>query len=273
MKIDWFTVIAQAFNFLLLIWLMKHFLYKPILNAIEAREKLIATKLADADAKETEAKKEQNDFKQKNEEFDQNHTALLNQVAEEVKTERQRLLDEANKAADDLRNKGQEKLRSDALSLNQAISIRIQQEVFAIARKILTDLGATSLEESLIEAFNRHLKDMDDKSKNDIVKAIKTSSEPMLLRSAFQLSAKQQVLIQNALNKAFSPDIHIKFETESTLISGIDLTTNGHKIAWSIADYLSSLENGINELLKEKNRQKSKDAPDLDEVKPEKRSQ
>ena len=39
MKINWFTVIAQLVNFLILVWLMKRFLYKPILNAIDEREK------------------------------------------------------------------------------------------------------------------------------------------------------------------------------------------------------------------------------------------
>jgi len=59
MLIDWFTVGAQALNFLVLVWLLKHFLYKPILNAINAREKGIASKLADADTKQKEAQKEQ----------------------------------------------------------------------------------------------------------------------------------------------------------------------------------------------------------------------
>jgi len=53
MLIDWFTVGAQALNFLILVWLLKHFLYQPILNAIDAREKLIAKELADADAKKS----------------------------------------------------------------------------------------------------------------------------------------------------------------------------------------------------------------------------
>ena len=56
MLIDWFTVGAQVLNFLVLVWLMKRFLYKPILDAIDAREKGIATELADADAKKAEAK-------------------------------------------------------------------------------------------------------------------------------------------------------------------------------------------------------------------------
>ena len=62
MLIDWFTVGAQALNFIVLVWLLKRFLYKPILNAIDAREKLIAAKLADADTKVAEAKKERDAF-------------------------------------------------------------------------------------------------------------------------------------------------------------------------------------------------------------------
>ncbi len=55
MLIDWFTVVAQIVNFLILVWLLKRFLYKPILDALDAREKKIAKELADADLKKTEA--------------------------------------------------------------------------------------------------------------------------------------------------------------------------------------------------------------------------
>ncbi|HUS95178.1 MAG TPA: ATPase, partial [Hyphomicrobiaceae bacterium] len=71
MRIDWFTVIAQLFNFLILVWLLKRFLYKPILNALDAREKRIAKELADADTTQREAEKERETFRNKNAEFDQ----------------------------------------------------------------------------------------------------------------------------------------------------------------------------------------------------------
>ena len=48
MLIDWFTVAAQVLNFLILVWLMKRFLYQPVLNAIAAREAKIAAELKDA---------------------------------------------------------------------------------------------------------------------------------------------------------------------------------------------------------------------------------
>jgi F-type H+-transporting ATPase subunit b len=247
--IDWFTVGAQALNFVILVWLMKHFLYKPILDAIDAREKRIATELADADAKKAEAQKERDEFQHKNEEFDQQRTALLSQATDAVKAERQRLLDEARKAADALSAKRMETLRNDARSLNQAISRRTQQEVFAIARKALTDLATTSLEERMSEVFARRLRELDGKAKEGLADALKTASEPALVRSAFDLPADQRAAIQNALNETFSAEIHVRFETAADLVGGIELTTNGQKVAWSIAGYLASLEKGVGELL------------------------
>jgi F-type H+-transporting ATPase subunit b len=268
MLIDWFTIGAQALNFLILVWLLKRFLYKPILRAIDAREKRIAAELADADAKKAEAQKERDEFQHKNEEFDQQRTALLTKATEEAKAERQRLLDEARKAADALSAKRQETLRNDAQNLNQAISRRTQQEVFAIARKALTDLATTSLEERLGEVFTRRLRTMDGKAKASLGEALKAAAEPALVRSAFDLPAEQRSAIQNALNETFSAEIHVRFETAPELVSGIELTTNGQKVAWSIGDYLASLEEGVGELLKEKDKPEAKVEP-----KPETKSQ
>ena len=261
MLIDWFTVAAQALNFLILVWLMKRFLYKPILNAIDAREKLIAKELADADAKKAEAQKEHEEFQKKNEEFDQQRAALLTKATDEAKAERQRLLDEARKAADALSAKRQESLIHDAQNLNQAISRLTQKEVFAITRKALTDLATTSLEERMGEVFDRRLRELDEKAKSVLGDALRKNSEPALIRSTFDLPAAQRAAIQNALNETFSAEIHIRFETAPDLVSGIELTTNGQKVGWSIADYLASLEKGVGDLLKEKDKPEAKAEP------------
>ena len=157
--------------------------------------------------------------------------------------------------------KRQEALRNDAHNLNQAISRRTQQEVFAIARKALTDLATTSLEERLGEVFTRRLREMDGKAKAGLGEALKTASDPALVRSAFDLPAEQRAAIQNALNETFSAEIRVRFETAPDLVSGIELTTNGQKVAWSIADYLASLEKGVGELLKEKDKPEAKAEP------------
>jgi F-type H+-transporting ATPase subunit b len=272
MLIDWFTVGAQVLNFAILVWLMKRFLYKPIIHAIDAREKHITKELADADAKKADAQKESDEFQHKNEEFDRQRASLFNKATEEAQAERQRLLDEARKTAMALSLKRRETLRTDAHNLNQAISRRTQQEVFAIARKALTDLATTSLEERMSEVFTRRLREMDGKVKESLADALKTASDPALVRSAFDLPTEQRVAIQNALTETFSAEIHARFETAPELISGIELTTNGQKLAWSIADYLASLEKGVDELLKEKDKPVAKVEPKLEENKPKTKS-
>ena len=268
MLIDWFTVAAQVVNFLILVWLMKRFLYKPILHAIDEREKRIATELANADKKKAEAQKENADFKHKNEEFDKQRAALLSKATDEATAERQRLLDQARKDAVALSSKLQEALRDQEHTLHQAISRRTQREVFAIARKALTDLATVSLEERLGEVFTRRLREMDAQAKAGLAQALRTASDPALVRSAFDLPAQQRAAIQNALNETFSADIHVRFETAPDLISGIELSTNGQKVAWSIADYLMSMEKSVDELLKENHKPIAKAEP-KSEVKPE----
>jgi F-type H+-transporting ATPase subunit b len=249
MLIDWFTVAAQALNFLILVWLMKRFLYKPILNAIDTREKLIARELADAETKKAEAQKDNEGFQRKNQEFDQQRAALFTKATDEANAERQRLLDQARQAADALSAKRQESLLHDAQNLNQAISRLTQQEVFAITRKALADLATTTLEERIGEEFDRRLRGLDANAKSLLGNALRKNSEPALIRSTFDLPAAQRAAIQNALNETFSAEIHIQFETAPGLISGIELSTNGQKVGWNIADYLASLEKSLGDLL------------------------
>jgi len=250
MLIDWFTVGAQALNFIILVWLMKRLLYKPILDAIDAREARIAAELANAAARQAEATNERTKFQHKNEVFDQQSAALLSQATDEANTERKRLLDAARQAAADLAVKRGEALRIEARNLNQAIGRRAQDEVFAIARKALTDLADTRLEERMCGEFTRRLRAIGGDAKDSLAEALGSAREPACVRSAFDLPAPQREAIEAAVHDTFALDIALRFETAPELVSGIELRANGQKMAWSIADYLSSLERGVGELLK-----------------------
>jgi F-type H+-transporting ATPase subunit b len=251
MLINWFTVIAQAINFLILVWLLKRFLYKPILHAIDEREKGIATQLAQAEAKKAEAQRNRDDFQHKNEAFDQERAALLKKATDEAKAERQRLLDEARKDADALRAKRQTALQSEQRNLNQEIIRWTQKEVFAITRKTLADLATTSLEERMGDVFVRRIRALTGAAKEQLATAFKTSNHTVSVHSAFDMPPAQRTAIESAIKETFAPDAHVQFETAPELVSGIELSTNGHKIAWSIADYLSTLEKSAGELLHE----------------------
>ena len=249
MLIDWFTVIAQAVNFLILVWLMKRFLYQPILNALDAREKHIAAELADANAKEAEAITEREEFRRKNAEFDRQRAALLNKAMDEAATERRRLFDVARKDADSLRSKQQDKLRSEYQSLHEEIARQTRAEVFAIARKTLLDLSGASLEERMVEVLVQRLRELDADERKKLISMLQAPI-PVLVRSAFELPVAKRALIESAVKATLDAELQIRFVVVPDLISGIELIMQGQKIAWSIADYLVSLDKDVNELLK-----------------------
>jgi F-type H+-transporting ATPase subunit b len=261
MPIDWFTVVAQALNFLILVWLLKRFLYKPILHALDEREKGIAGQLAEAEAKKAEAQKERDDFQHKNEAFDQERASLLKRASNEAKAERQRLLDEARKDVESLRAKRQEALRSEQVNLRQEIIRRTQKEVFAVSRKTLADLATASLEERMCEVFVRRLRALTGAAKEELAAALKASTQSVRVRSAFDLPPAQRNSIESAVKETFSAETHFQFETAPELVSGIELSTNGQKVAWSIVDYLATLEKSAGELLHEDAKPESK--PDV----------
>lgn len=251
MLIDWFTVVAQALNFLILVWLLKRFLYKPILDALDAREKRVAAELANADAKMVEAGQEHDEFERKNQEFDQQRAALLDNATAEVAAERQRLLDEARKESDTLRTKWQEALRSEHQSLSEELSRRTREEVFAIARKTLGDLATPNLEEQMTDAFICRLRELSSEEKEGLQSAFKAPSTPAIIRTTFDLPAAQHRAIENVVKDVLGIKTQLQFETAPDLVSGIELTANGHKIAWSIGHYLASLKESVTDLLKE----------------------
>ena len=261
MLIDWFTVGAQIVNFLILVWLLKHFLYKPILDAIDAREKRIAAELADADTKKAEAEKQRTDFEDKNKAFDQQRSVLLGKATDDAKVERERLIDQAKKDAESLRVTQADALSGDQIRLASEITLLAEKEVFAIARKALTDLATVSLEERVGEVFTRRLRELDPKAKALLGDALKNSSQPALVRSAFVLPADQRAAIQNALNETFSAEVKIKFEDSQDIICGIELTANGQKVAWSIASYIAALSKKVSDLVDTQSPPASEAAP------------
>jgi F-type H+-transporting ATPase subunit b len=255
MIIDWFTVLAQTINFLILVWLMRRYLYRPILDAIDTRERQTAKLLADADAKESAARKSGELFKTKNDDFDRDVADRMKKATDDVAKERLHLLDEARKAADAQRAEQRDAARNELKALHQTIFLKAQQEVVAITRKTLTDLASSRLEDQLDAVFIRRLQQLDAGAKSAISTALRTSSGPALVRSAFALSDEQHARITQALNEAFSCACSLRFEVIPELVCGIEFLANGQKIAWNIADHLAALEQGLVDLANRPDRQ------------------
>ena len=264
MKINWFTVIAQIINFFVLDWLLRRFLYKPVLKAIDERENKIASELKDAKAKETEAKKEHAEFLKRNEKFDQQKKKLMDNVIAETNGEREKLLEDARNEAAVLRSKLGKSLDAMQENLEHDIAQKTQEEVFAIARKTLKDLASMSLEEQSVNIFINRLKELKNEEKKKLTDALKSGSDSILVQTAFDLPSKQQTEIKSTVNEILGTKTQFQFKTVPKLISGIELTSNGYKLAWSISEYLSSIQKSISETMKAELKEEPEKMPDKD---------
>jgi F-type H+-transporting ATPase subunit b len=249
MLIDWFTVAAQALNFLVLVWLLKRFLYKPILTAIDSREKKIAAELSKAQANMSESQKEKEEYQSKNKQLEETRATLLKKAQDDAKAEYDKLMVNAQKAADDCSAKRQEGLDAELVALNVSVSGLIQKQVFTIARKAFRELSTSSLEENICGVFLQRLDHMDEKSKTTLIDAINSAPASVVLRSAFAMEDSRRQSIQDALNKLCNRDMGIKFEISAELLAGVELQANGQSIGWNIDDYLVSLQKNLRQLI------------------------
>ena len=249
MSIDWFTFSAQIINFVLLVWLLKRFLYRPILDAIEAREQRISEELKNAAELQADAQRERERYRLKLEEFEQQREQRLAGVREEARGEHQRLLAEVRDKVDALGRKRMQALNDKVDNLSELLGERLQREVFAISDKILSELASQSLQDRMVEKFGSRLRSLDAAAAAALRQVVEADGKTLLLRSAFELSEPQLAAIRSALEDICAGAIDLRVETEAALLAGIELLANGHKIAWSVSDYLAALEKSVAEIL------------------------
>ncbi|NLG66538.1 MAG: F0F1 ATP synthase subunit B [Actinobacteria bacterium] len=241
MLIDWFTVVAEIVNFLILLWLLKRFLYKPILNAMDKREATIA-------AREHEATTALQQGRQQQERYE----VLLN----EISSDREEILAEAHRSAEQRRAELTQIAADDvaAMEARWKESVERQREAFArtlaqragdqicsIARLALADLAGTDLERHIVGVFIQRLHALPEATRRRIVDTVRKSNYRITITSSFDMDAEQRREIQSTLNELVGREVNIAFEASPDVICGIDLRAHEYKLAFSLGDYLERL--------------------------------
>lgn len=249
MLIDWFTVIAQVVNFLVLVYLLKRFLYKPIIRAMDEREKRIASRLAEAEKREDQARQERERHQAINRELESRRGVLLSQMKEAVETQRKEMVGEARHQVDAVRANWLQALEREKEAFLQDLRRRTGRHTYAVARRALKDLANVDLEHHMIGVFVERLKNLDQEEKEALRSSIDDKTPSVKVTSAFEISEDRFQEIAQVLQGYVSQPIDLQLSTSSDLISGIELKAQGHKIAWSLREYLEGLETAFSEAL------------------------
>jgi F-type H+-transporting ATPase subunit b len=247
--IDWFTVGAQIVNFIVLVWLLKRFMYKPILNAIDTREQRISDQLAEASRQRDAAQTARADLAGRNAAFDAERATLLASAVADAGHEHERLISEARNDLNALRIKQRALLQSEHAAQSALLAGLVVGEVFAIARSALKELAGTDLEDRMGQTLARRLREMTPEVRDSWNAALRGSQAGIIVRSSFDLPASSRAIIQAAVNNHSSTDIPLRFETASESICGIELIAQGQKISWTLGDYLETFQLKVAALL------------------------
>ena len=245
MLIDWFTVIAQIINFLVLVYLLKRFLYGPIIKAMDEREKKIALSLEGARKKKDEADLEAKDYCRKNREFDEHRKERFSQIKEEVEVRRTNLINEARNQVDADRTKWYEAIQREKETFLQDLRHRVGKHTCAISRQVLKEMADVDLENQILYVFIEKLRSLNDDELKALKESIRQSPQKISVRSAFAVPGKMAEEVIEILRNQADGHVDVRFEILPDLICGIELKFSGRRISWNVADYMETLEESL----------------------------
>ena len=245
MLIDWFTVIAQIINFLVLVYLLKRFLYGPIIRAMDEREKKIALSLEVARKKKDEADLEAEDYRRKNRGFDERREEMFSQIKEEVEVRRKDLINKARNQVDAGRTKWYEAIHREKEAFLQDLRRQAGRQTCAISRQFLKEMADVDLENQIIHVFIEKLRSLNDDDLKALKESIHRLPQKISVRSAFKIPGKPAEEIKEVLRNQADGHVDVRFEVSPDLICGIELKFQGSRISWNVDDYLETLEESL----------------------------
>ncbi len=249
MHIDWFVLFCQIFNFLLLVYLLKRFLYGRIIKAMDDREAKIAARFAEAQVLKVKATEAAELYDRRNQLLTEKSEQMLNEASIAAEAKRKELMEKVREEVDAIKTRWQDMLTREKDAFFQDLRQRASQQIYATARRALTDLADADLEARIIDEFIRRIRELDKGKSAQIRKAISGGGNKVVVRSAFSIPAQTQGRIEQALKQQITNGFTIRYETQPEIVSGIELRVNGHKIAWSLNEYLETLVENLSETL------------------------
>ncbi|GJQ58975.1 MAG: F0F1 ATP synthase subunit B [Candidatus Scalindua sp. AMX11] len=241
--IDWFTVCAQIVNFLILVYLLKRFLYGPIIAAIDKREEKISARIKEVEQKHLAAEEEINLYRKKNEDFERQRAEMSAQMKEETGVQKNELLEKARQEIDDIKTRWNESVMRERDVFLRDLRRRVIDQVYAITREALADLAATDIEQHIVNVLIKKIKEANGEK---VTQTLRNSPTGITIATSFELPGEQRQTISEAVREFLVENRDVKFIVSKDIICGIELKGNGYVIGWNLEGYLNSLEEDFN---------------------------
>lgn len=244
MQIDWFTVAAQIVNFLVLVFLLKRFLYGPVTAAMARREQRIAERLEEAAARDRAAAQKAAEYDRKLEAFARERDRKVAEAEEAAERAHREHLEAARAEVEATEARWRTDLAREQREWLGELRVELARTAQAIAGKALADLADVVLEEHMIRTLMSRLDRLEP-----AVRSALADCENIVVGTSFELDPARRAKVAHALQAGLGVETPVHFRQSADLVCGIEVLGGGQRIAWSVTDYVESLESRIRERL------------------------
>ncbi len=237
MQIDLFTFLAQIANFIVLVVLLRIFLYTPIIQAMDKREERISSRLEEGRRKLEEAEEQKKRYEDERQELEEKKDSYLEKAREDAEERKRTLLDDAREEVATREKRWRESLeekKSDFLSDFRNLTIR---QFTDSMRNMLDDLANQDLEQQTAMTFAGRIESMSDDTFSTF--------DGFLVESPFELGNEIRGQLERVLREKKDYSVEVEFRTNGEMSFGIMVTGGDHRIAWTVDEYLESIERRI----------------------------
>jgi F-type H+-transporting ATPase subunit b len=241
MKIDWWTLALQAVNAAVLIWLLAHFLFRPVADIIAARQKAAQQLLADASAAKAAAQSKRERAKAENEKLAEHRSEALKAVEAEAATEKAALLAAAQAEADKLRAAAEAEIANERRAEAAAAADRAGRLAVDIARKLLDRVPSELRVTAFINGLAAGLAALPDGARA----SLGANGTPIRITAARALTAPEAEACRTALVKILGRPVPVEFGTDPNLIAGLELETRYASVRNSFRADLTRLQSEL----------------------------
>ena len=253
MNINWSTVFFQIINFLLIIWILKKYLFKPVLMSMDKREKAIQSRLKDAEEAKILTEKERENLKAKIAQIEKMKNDVLAEAYKKADNEQAILIKTLKAEIQGKRIANDEQMRQEREALKSSIKDIAGETIINTVSSALSDLANVNIQNVILENFTQRLFS-GEIEKIDELKKFYREFQHITINTSFDLDMEEENRIKEALTKLLGEEVNIDFRVDKSILCGIEVVCESLLISFGMNTYIKALkvnlDNKIAELTK-----------------------
>ena len=223
MSFSWSTFALQVVNFLVLVWLLKHFLFKPVSTIVARRKAEIARAQAEAETARQSSEQARKEFEQRRTEIEMQRLAISEQTQAELAHQRAQMIQAAQVEIDKLKSAMLKQLDEERENAAREMSDRALQIAVQLAGRLLRQCTAPLLDELFLERLLNHLDHLTMAERAALLDQSGPHRGVLLVTTASPLDTDTQSRWRSTLTRHLGVSSDISFAVDQELIAGTEL--------------------------------------------------